>query len=183
MDHKSLYEISASYPELTKWYGWLAGVAYTLPYSIVGLVIGAFTSRVNRKFMLGLTMMLGGITQYLAGAVNSFPFLCGMRVLHGSLNAATTPLSYSLISDYVPPEKRATANSVLSSAIYLGISLSSLSILLIKSQGWRWAYQFMGLIGVGLGILAMTLVKEPKLDTFAREMTKEQKAEHEEEKK
>lgn len=115
--------------------------------------------------------MLGGVTQFLSGQINSFPFLCSMRVLHGSLNAATTPLSYSLVSDYVPPERRATANSILSSAIYLGISLSSLSILLIKSSGWRWAFKFMGAVGIGLGFLAMTFIKEPKLDTFAKEMT------------
>jgi MFS family permease len=106
----------------------------------MGLVVGSFTNKINRKFMLGLTMMLGGVTQFMSGSVNSFPFLCAMRVLHGSLNAATTPLSYSLVADYVPPEKRATANSILSSAIYLGISCSSLSILLIKSSGWRWTF-------------------------------------------
>lgn len=109
-------------------------------------------------------MMLGGLTQYLSGAINSFPLLCGMRVLHGSLNSATTPLTYSLVSDYVPPNRRATANSILSSSIYLGISLSSLSILLIKSQGWRWAFQFMGVCGIALGAIAMTFIKEPKRD-------------------
>ena len=77
-------------------------------------------------------MMLGGTAQFLTGAINSFPVLCGMRMLHGSFNASTTPLAFSLISDYVPPQKRATANSILSSAVYLGISLSSLSILMIK---------------------------------------------------
>jgi predicted MFS family arabinose efflux permease len=52
----------------------------------------------------------------------------------------TNPLTYSLVADYVPPEKRATANSILASAVYVGVSLSSLSILMFKSMGWRWAY-------------------------------------------
>jgi MFS family permease len=140
MDQRYIYEIAASYPQLNQWYGWLAGLAYTLPYSLMGLVAGAFTNKVNRKFTLGITMMLAGVTQFLSGSINSFPVLVGMRVAHGSLNAATSPLAYSLVSDYVPPEKRATANAVLSSSVYLGISLSSMSILLIKSSGWRVAY-------------------------------------------
>jgi MFS family permease len=59
-----------------------------------------------------------------------------MRVLHGAMNSATNPLAYSLVFDYVPPERRATANSILATAIYAGVSLSSLSILLIKNIGW-----------------------------------------------
>jgi len=133
---------------------------------MMGLVVGAFSHKVNRKFMLGCTMMLGGLTQFMAGTINSFPVLCGMRVLHGSLNSATTPLTYSLVSDYVPPNRRATANSILSSAIYLGIALSSLSILLIKSHGWRWAYQFSGVCGIALGAACMMFIKEPKRNTF-----------------
>jgi len=84
--------------------------------------------------------MMCGLSQYLTGAVNSFPIMCLMRSLHGASNACVNPLSYSLVVDYVPPNKRSTANSILAMATYTGISLSSLSILLIKSHGWRWAY-------------------------------------------
>jgi len=80
---------------------------------------------------LGLSIVFGGLSQFIAGSFNSFPLLCGMRVLHGSVSAATNPLSYSLVADYVPPHRRATANSIISSSRYLGVSLSSLSILLI----------------------------------------------------
>ena len=85
-----------------------------------------------------------------------------MRSLHGAMNACVNPLSYSLVVDYVPPNKRSTANSILAMATYTGISLSSLSILLIKSHGWRWAYQFMGFLGILLGLCFIGIVKEPK---------------------
>ena len=156
------FEISSSYPQLEAWYGTLAGLAYTLPYCIVGLFMGAITHRVNRKFLLGVTMMIGSISQFMMGRVDSFPLLCGMRVLHGSMNSATSPLTYSLVADYIPPEKRATANSILSSAIYLGIAMSSLSIMLIQRTGWRLAFQLMGMIGVGVGITSIFYIREPK---------------------
>lgn len=112
--------------------------------------------------MLGLSLGIAGLSQCVTGLFNSFPILCGMRVLHGAMNAALSPLSYSLVSDYVPPEKRATANSILGIAIYAGISLSSLSILLIRSYGWRWSYQFMGAAGILVGLIMALLIKEPK---------------------
>jgi len=125
---------------MEQWYGWLAGALYSVPYSLTGLVMGALTHRVNRKLTLGIAMILSGVCQFFTGAFNSFHVLMGMRALHGSMNSATNPLSYSLIADYIPPEKRATANSVLSSAHYVGIAFSSMSILLIKQIGWRYFY-------------------------------------------
>jgi MFS family permease len=117
---------------LHKWYGWLAGLAYTLPYAIGGLVMGSMSGNINRKKTMGICVMISGLCQFFTGRFDSFASLCGMRVLHGAANAATNPLSYSLVADYVPPEKRATANSILGSAIYVGVALSSLSILMIK---------------------------------------------------
>ena len=137
-------------------------MVYTVPYMCCGLLMGSLTPMVNRKMILGLSMLLGGVSQFVSGTFNSFPLLCGMRVLHGSVNAATNPLSYSLIADYVPPNRRATANAIISSSIYTGVSMSSLSILLIKTKGWRWIYRISGAVGIALGILFMLLVKEPK---------------------
>ena len=112
--------------------------------------------------MLGLSLVIGGMSQALCGMVHSFPILGGMRVVHGAMNSAVSPLSYSLVADYIPPERRATANSILATAIYAGISLSSLSVLLIKRAGWAWTFKFMGIAGVILGIVTALTMKEPK---------------------
>lgn len=101
-----------------------------------GLFMGAITSRINKAKVCGLAIMTGGLTQILTGLIPNFNLLCGMRVVHGACNSATNPLIYALIADYVPPERRATANSFISTAVYAGISLSSLSILLLKKFGW-----------------------------------------------
>jgi len=59
---RSMYEISASYPQLDKWYGVLAGLAYTLPYSISGLIMGSFTGVVNRKKIMGIAVVISGLS-------------------------------------------------------------------------------------------------------------------------
>jgi MFS family permease len=69
-------------------------------------------------------------------------------------------MAYSMVSDYFPPDKRTTANSILSAANFVGIALSSLTILLISEVGWRASYIAMG----GGGLLAcslMMLLKDP----------------------
>ena len=84
-----------------------------------------------------------------------------MRILLGVFESACNPLAYSLIRDYFPPSKRSTANSILTSSIYLGGALSSLSILLIQQTGWRGDYYLTGGAGVAAGIASLVLLKEP----------------------
>ena len=98
------FEISKSYPELNLSYGLVSGFVYTIPYSIMGLFMGALTDKYNRKVMLAAIIILASLTQVFTGAVDSFVALCAMRVLHGCFNSATNPLAYSLVSDIIPPD-------------------------------------------------------------------------------
>lgn len=86
---------------------------YTIPFSFFGLIAGKASDKVNRKMALGAILILAGATCGVTGAVNSFGMLVVMRVLHAFLNTSSNPISFSLISDYFPPEKRATANSII----------------------------------------------------------------------
>lgn len=126
------FEIAADYPPLKNWYGMLSGLIYTVPYSFAGLIAGNMSDKVNRKFFLGIVIMLASLTMGISGAVNSFAVLAVMRVFHAMMNSASNPLSFSLIADYFPPDKRATANSIIQAGNYLGVGVSSLSIMLIS---------------------------------------------------
>lgn len=159
---RGFYEIGAAYPQLEGYYGLLSGLAYTLPYSIFTLIFGSLTNKVNRKMLLAFSLAGGACTQFASGFFDSFYVLCAARMLHGAFNSASSPLTYSLVADYVPPERRATANAFLGTAVYTGISLSSLSILLIKHTGWRRVYYFMASVGIAASLITAFFVKEPK---------------------
>ena len=110
----------------------------------------------------------------MTGLVPNFKLLFGMRMLHGACNSATNPLMYSIVADMVPPERRATANSFISTAVYAGISLSSLSILLIRQIGWAMTYQLMGGTIGFIGLLYLFTLKEPKLRKNGRILSPEE---------
>jgi hypothetical protein len=162
----AFFEIGSSYPELGKYYGVVVGFLYTLPFAICGLVMGALSDKLNRKVMLGVTVILSSLTQVVMGVVDSFPVLCCMRILQGSLNSATKPLTFSLVSDYIPADRRSTANSVLSSGVYIGIALSSLSILTIQKVGWRFTFSGLGVLGTLLGVFSLFFIREPRRGKF-----------------
>jgi len=91
----------------------LLGLIYTLPYASAGLIVGKMSDNVNRSVLLGTVVILASLTMGISGFVNSFAVLALMRIFHGMMNSATNPLSFSIICDYFPPDRRATANSII----------------------------------------------------------------------
>ena len=84
-----------------------------------------------------------------------------MRFLLGVFESACNPAAYSLIREYFPPSKRATANSIYSAGIYIGHAISSVTIVLINSFKWRGAFMFAGTIGFFFSFVAMVTLTEP----------------------
>lgn len=125
------YEISKFIPELDKYYGIFTGLVYTVPYALFGLVAGQISDKVNRKLFLGIVIILASLSMGLTGFGATIGILGAMRVVGGMLNASSNPLSFSLVTDYFPPENRATANSLIQAGNYVGVGFSSLTILLI----------------------------------------------------
>ena len=54
----AIYEMSTAYPALQKYFGLLTGFAYTIPFAGVGLYWGKVANKVNRKWMIGILMIL-----------------------------------------------------------------------------------------------------------------------------
>ena len=111
------------------------------------------------------------LLQVGTGAFNSFLILAFFRFCHGAVSSSINPLAFSLVADYFPPEKRTLANSILGGANFVGIALSSMTILLIKQVGWRASYIAMGGMGLIAGSLMM-LLKHPVRGQFDMTMTK-----------
>ena len=113
-------------------YGALVGLFFTMPYAISGLYTGSLTRTGNRKLMMIGAISIMSILQLGNGVFNSLALLAVFRFIHGAISSSINPMAFSLVSDYFPPEKRTTANSILSAANFVGIALSSMTILLIK---------------------------------------------------
>jgi MFS family permease len=67
-----------------------------------------------------------------------------------------------LIADYFPPERRTTANAFFAGCIFIGSSLSSLTVVMIGQVGWRESYLIIGIYGICAGAICITFIKEPE---------------------
>ena len=156
-----------AYKELTQYLGLVSGALFALPLSITGIFIGVILDTVNRKWLLCLSCIGWSAITFFQGYFDSFLVFCILRALQGVLMSTCNPLAYSLIRDYFPPHKRATANSLYSSGIYVGNALASLNILYIKEYGWRSGYMSVGILGGVLSLVGIFVLSEPERNRFA----------------
>jgi len=102
-----------------------------------------------------------------------FTFFCSefwqvglLRVILGVFEAFSGPIAYSLIVDFFPQEKRTVANSFFSLGIYVGVGLSSITVIVDGMAGWRETYLMVGIFGVFVGFSTLLFIVEPTRGLF-----------------
>lgn len=141
--------------------GFLSGFAFVFFYSVVGIPIARWADRGSRKLIITLALTIWSGMTAACGLARSFVELAVIRVLVGVGEAGGSPPAHSLIADYFPPHKRATALSIYAWGVYLGAALAFLAGgYLVQNYNWRVAFYVVGLPGLLLATLVAFTVKE-----------------------
>lgn len=142
--------------------GLLSGLAFSLFYTVAGIPIARLADRGNRRGIVAAGLAVWSVMTAACGLAGSFWQLALARFGVGIGEAAGTPPSHSLISDYFPPERRATALAIYGMGIYFGVMFGFLAGGLIRDAfDWRAAFLACGLPGVPLALLVYLTVREP----------------------
>lgn len=142
--------------------GLLTGLAFAALYVILGLPIARYADKNNRKNIVSISLVVWSAMTALSGLAQNFTQLMLARIGVGVGEAGGSPPAHSIISDYYEPEKRATALSIYSTGVYIGIFLGFLIGGVIASKfGWRMALFTLGIPGILYAVLVWFTVKEP----------------------
>jgi MFS family permease len=102
----------------------LAGIAFSLFYTVMGIPLARLADRGSRRWIIFWGIVVWSVMTVACGLANSFWALFAARIGVGIGEAALSPAAYSMISDYFPPKRRARALAVYSMAPYLGAGLA-----------------------------------------------------------
>lgn len=157
----------------------LMGFSFAIFYTILGIPLGRLADSKSRRGLIVAGVVVWSFMTALCGLARSYWQLFLFRIGVGVGEATLSPAAYSMIADYFPPERRATAISVYSMGIYLGSGiaflLGGLVIQFAVAQGavtlpligdvrpWQVVFFVLG----GAGIIfsfAFLLVREPARD-------------------
>ncbi len=142
--------------------GLLTGFAFALFYTFAGIPIARLADRSVRRSIIAAGLTVWSLLTAVSGMVRSFGELALARVGVGIGEAAFVPPAHSLISDYFPPARRATAMAVFSMGVHVGIAFGFILGGWISHYfGWRRAFFAVGLPGVLLAVLVRLTIREP----------------------
>jgi MFS family permease len=142
--------------------GLLGGLAFAVFYSTLGIPIAAWADRSSRRNVLALAVATWSIMTVLCGRATSFVTLLAARIGTAVGEAGGSPPSHSLISDYFPLAKRATALSIFALGVPIGTILGNyLGGLGSELYGWRTAFMIVGAPGIFIALLVRFTVREP----------------------
>lgn len=142
--------------------GFLTGIAFALFYTFAGIPIARWADRGVRRSIIALGLAVWSGMTALTGFAQTFTHLALARVGVGIGEAACTPPAHSLISDYFPPERRATALSIYALGAPIGIMIGYVSGGWINEFfDWRTAFFVVGLPGLALAVVVRFTLQEP----------------------
>ncbi len=143
--------------------GVMTGLAFALFYTVLGIPIARFAETGDRPRIIAVAAGLWSVFTVACGFAQNFVQLVLCRIGVGIGEAGCTPPAHSLITDYTPKEKRASALAFYSLGIPLGGLLGlAMGGLIADAWGWRTAFLVAGAPGVLIALLAWATLKEPR---------------------
>ncbi len=142
--------------------GLLSGTTFGIFYATLGVPIARLADRFSRKWVMTICLVLWSGFTALCGWAGGFLTLLVYRTGVGVGEAGGSPPAHSMISDYFPPERRATALAVFSLGVPFGILVGFLAGgWLDQTLGWKLAFVAVGLPGLLLAVVVALVLREP----------------------
>lgn len=142
--------------------GLLGGPAFVILYTLAGIPIARLAERANRVSIVALGAAVWSVATAVCGLAQNFVQLAAARVAVGIGEAACIPPSHSIISDYFPANKRATAFAIYGLGIPLGTIIAAVvGGMIAQNFDWRAAFFILGVPGLLAALALKFVVKEP----------------------
>jgi MFS family permease len=154
----------------------LMGFSFALFYTLFGIPLGRLADSRSRRTIIAVGFTVWSLMTAGCGLARNFVQMLLLRVGVGVGEAALSPAAYSIITDYFPPKRRATAISVYSMGIYIGSGIAFIVGGLVAglaaaqetwnvplvgaTRPWQVVFFIVGIPGVFLALLMYT-VREP----------------------
>jgi putative MFS transporter len=137
--------------------------AGTAGMTIGSIVAGWIGDRYGRRFSFQLNLLIFGLFSFAAAASPTMGWLTVSRFLMGLGMGAEFVISYSMLSEFVPPRTRGRWQASMAVISNGAVFLSSLcGFLIIPHYGWRWVFVIAGVAALIVWFLRKSLPESPR---------------------
>src|ERR1041384_5570516 len=160
--------------------------ALLISFTVLALLFGRLGDRYSRTKLMAIAAVVWSIATAVTAITDHAPWLppgvsfripvlhlsvvlsgvalalCAIRALVGIGESSYSTITPTLIADYFPPQRRATALGIFQAAIPMGFALGYVAGgVLAHFFGWRAAFMIVGLPGLITAVIVW-LLKEPE---------------------
>ena len=111
------------------------GSVYTFTNGFANLFFGILADQYPRKWIWAVSAVLWTLCTFAESYCTNFLQLIFARIGFAILMGSNIPLSVSLLSDYTMPKDRGIAQSIYAAGVYLGVGMSSISVIIDDAVG------------------------------------------------
>ncbi len=157
--------------------GWLLGLAFTLPYVLVGLPMSRLIDRGSRRNLIAGALAVWSFATAVCGVAQNYATLFVCRFVTGSAESVNTSGAYSMVADAVSRKMLPRAYAFLSGGVTGGAALSLLIGGVLYGlladippthvepigviHNWQLVFMIVGLPGLIVALLMWRTVPEP----------------------
>ena len=136
---------------------------FLLVYGCMSPFSGIIADRVNRKWLIVISLFVWSAVTFLMGYATTFNQLYWLRALMGVSEAMYIPAGLSLIADYHSSATRSLAIGVHMTGFYMGQALGGFGATVAHVFSWQQAFHVFGMIGIVYSFILILFLKESKV--------------------
>lgn len=133
-------------------------------YALMSPVTGVIADRINRKWLIVVSMFVWSFVTVLMGFTTDFNHLFILRGIMGLSEAFYMPAALAMIADYHKGRTRSLAIGLHLSGEYLGQALGGFGSIVATNISWQNTFHLFGIIGVLYSIVLIIFLKEKRDD-------------------
>lgn len=143
--------------------GLLTGVMFAAIYSTLAIPVASLADRISRRKIIGGAIFIWSGLTAMGGFAQNFVHLAGSRAGVAIGELACSPAAHSMIADYFPGRFRARALGIYFAGAHIGALLGlALGGWINELADWRMAMILLGIPGIGVALLFLFTVREPR---------------------
>lgn len=131
-------------------------------YGFVSPFSGIIADRVNRKWLIVVSLFIWSIVTFAMGYATTFNQLYWLRALMGVSEAFYIPAGLSLIADYHSSKTRSLAIGIHMTGLYMGQALGGFGATIADKFSWQQAFHTFGIIGIVYSVVLILFLREKK---------------------
>ncbi len=143
--------------------GLVSGLYFAVFYCFISIPVGWIADKTSRSKVLAAACAIWSAATMACGLAHTYPQLVIAYMTVGFGEAGGVPPSYSIISDYFPPGRRGTALGLYNLGPAFGLTMGiAFGASIAATFSWRYAFLFLGSIGLFAAVAVLLFVREPR---------------------